>query len=258
MITYKILDKYNTIAHFCTSREGGVSMGNYSSFNLSPYSGDIEENIAKNRLILCSNLGISPDRLIIPYQNHGTEIREVGNSFFELSAEQRTKYLNGVDALITNQAGVCIAISTADCVPLLFFDPRKEVIAAVHAGWRGTCNKITQKTIEYFIQHYNSDPKDILVSIGPSISSNVYEVGTEVIQNFENNGFSIPTIVKQRNNRIYLDLWEANSQLLQSLDIPAENIEISGICTFTEHERFFSARRLGIKSGRMISGIMIK
>jgi len=86
----------------------------------------------------------------------------------------------------------------------------------------------------------------------------VYEVGQEVVDNFENAGFNIPEIVEIRNKSIYLDLWKANRQSLLKAGIAAENIEVAGVCTFTEHERFFSARRLGIKSGRLLSGIMLK
>jgi copper oxidase (laccase) domain-containing protein len=94
--------------------------------------------------------------------------------------------------------------------------------------------------------------------IGPSISANVYEVGEEVVDNFRDAGFDISRIVTVRNQSFYLDLWEANKQSLQSAGITDDHIEISGICTFTEHDRFFSARRLGIKSGRIATGIMLK
>jgi len=96
------------------------------------------------------------------------------------------------------------------------------------------------------------------VTIGPSISAKVYEVGQDVVDNFESAVFNISEIVKIRNKSIYLDLWKANQQSLLKAGIAAENIEVAGICTYTEHERFFSARRLGIKSGRLLSGIMLK
>jgi len=257
-ITYKLLDKQNEIAHFCTSRQGGVSVGNYASFNLSPFSGDLEDNVVQNKKTLCSALQITPEKLIIPFQTHETEIREIDEAFFALTETEKQLLLNGVDALVTKLPGVCIAVTTADCVPLLFFDPRKQVVAAVHAGWRGTCARIAEKTVQFMMEHYASQPSDILVAIGPSISAKVYEVGKEVVDNFESAGFDIPNIIETRNNAIFLDLWAANRQLLEKLSIPAANIETAGICTYTNHEQFFSARRLGIKSGRMLSGIMIK
>ena len=258
MITYDILDSYKEIAHFCTDRKGGVSMGNYASFNLSPFSGDNPENVNKNKEILCKQLGIDAEKLIIPYQTHGTKTLKIDDLFFKLSQQEKTQALIGIDALFTHLPNVCIAVTTADCVPLLFFDPQKQVIAVAHAGWRGTCSRIAEKTVYNLIDKFHSNPADIRVVIGPSISSKVYEVGKDVVDNFSNAGFDISQIVEVRNKSFFLDLWKANQQSLQNTGILSEHIEISGICTYTHHDRFFSARRLGIKSGRMTSGIMIK
>jgi polyphenol oxidase len=258
MITYNLLDKHNEIAHFCTSREGGVSVGNYASFNLSPFTGDDESSFAENKKILCDKLKIDSENLIIPFQTHGSEVREIDRAFFELSAEERRECLNGVDAVVTQLPGICVGVTTADCVPMLFFDPIKQVVAAVHAGWRGTCAGIAEKAIRFMIEKYKSQPADILVAIGPSISADVYEVGEEVVAEFKVAGFDMAEIVEIRNESIFLNLWKANHQLLEKNGVLTNHIEISGICTYTEHERFFSARRLGIKSGRLLSGIMLK
>jgi len=131
------------------------------------------------------------------------------------------------------------------------------VIAVAHAGWRGTCGRIGEKTIQVLMNRYQSNPADIRVVIGPSISPKVYEIGEEVVDNFKRAGFDILSILSTRNKSIYLDLWKANQLSLENTGVLSEHIETSGICTFTEHERFFSARRLGIKSGRMLSGIML-
>jgi YfiH family protein len=258
MITYNLLNKYNEIAHFCTTRQGGTSVGNYASFNLSPFSGDDMRAVNQNKSKLGEWLGIDADKIILPFQTHGTEVREISDRFFELADEEKRDYLNGVDAIFTRIQKVCIGVSTADCVPILFYDPTKQVIAAAHAGWRGTCGRIAEKTIKALVEAYNCHASDILVAIGPSISAKVYEVGQEVVDNFESAGFNSSEIVEIRNKSVYLDLWKANEQSLLKAGIAAENIEVAGICTFTEHERFFSARRLGIKSGRLLSGIMLK
>ena len=258
IVTYQLLDKYNEIAHFCTSRQGGVSLGNYASWNLSPFSGDTTKNIAENCAILCSKLGIDANRLVVPFQTHGTEIREINEAFFQLSTNEKADYLNGIDALITAVLGVCIGITTADCVPLLFFDPIRKIVGAAHAGWRGTCAGIAKKTVNRMVEQYNCVASDILVTIGPSISAEVYEVGNEVVVNFENAGFDTDMITEIRDNKIFLDLWKANQQSLEKAGILPINIEVSGICTYTKHDQFFSARRLGIKSGRMLSGIMLQ
>lgn len=258
MISYKILEKYTKIAHFCSTRDGGVSVGNYASNNLSPFSGDEIGAVTENHHILAKWLGIDPDKIVLPYQTHGTEVREISTHFFELPDDEKGEYLNGVDAIFTKLENICIGISTADCVPILFYDPEKQIIAAAHAGWRGTCGRIAEKTITALVDTYNCNSKDIIVTIGPSISSAAYEVGQDVVDNFKNAGFEISEICEKRRDAIYLDLWKANKQSLLKAGIAPENIEVAGICTFTEHERFFSARRLGIKSGRIMSGILIK
>jgi len=258
VITYNLLSKYKEIAHFCTDREGGASMGNYASMNMSPFSGDQPEMVALNQRILCDELGISADKLIIPYQTHGIGIQEIDESFITLSNEKKLQVLYGTDALFTRLPNICIGVTTADCVPLLFFEPVKQVIAVAHAGWRGTCGRIGEKTIQSLIDNYQCNPADILATIGPSISPEVYEIGKEVMDNFGNEGFDLSEIITQRDKSVYLDLWKANKLSLERAGVQSEHIEISGICTFTQHERFFSARRLGIKSGRMLSGIMKK
>ena len=258
MNIYKSLNKYQEIAHFCTTRNGGVSVGNYASFNLNPFTGDDEESVIKNQNILCQQIGISTDRLFIPHQTHGTEIKEISPAFLDLSHDGKNEYLNGVDGIFTQLPHVCIGITTADCVPLLFFDPIKKVIAAVHAGWRGTCQHIAAKTINTLAQRFDSNPQNIIVSIGPSISAKVYQVGEDVVESFDKAGFENSTIFENRKDGIFLDLWKAAEQDLLRSGVLKENIEITGICTFSEHEKFFSARKLGIKSGRMLSGIMLK
>ena len=233
-------------------------MGNYASFNLSPFSGDDMSAVFENQSKLAEWLGIDADKIILPFQTHGTEVKEITDRFFELADEEKRDYLSGVDAIFTRIQKVCIGISTADCVPILFYDPTKHVVAAAHAGWRGTCGEIAEKTINALVEAYHCQPSDILVTIGPSISAKVYEVGKEVADKFENAGFDVSEIVTKKDDSFFLDLWKANQQTLIKAGVLKEHIEVSGICTYTEHESFFSARRLGIKSGRMLSGIMLK
>jgi len=258
IISYQIFENYKEISHFCTTRQGGVSVGNYASFNLSPFSGDDSVHLEANHQLLCQKLGIETSKLIIPYQTHGTEIRIIDQDFIQLSSDKKIQYLSGIDALITELPGFCIGVSTADCVPLIFFDTLKKVIAVAHAGWRGTCARIAEKTVVTMVEKFKSNPTNILVAIGPSISAAVYEVGHEVVERFDTAGFEYSKIFTNRNDSVFLNLWEANRLTLLDAGILYENIEIVGICTYTEHERFFSARRLGIKSGRMLSGIMLK
>lgn len=258
MITYKLLDRYNEIAHFCTTRQGGTSVGNYASFNLSPFAGDKTNAFAANLNKLENILAINSSRIIIPFQTHGTEIKEIDADFFKLTDDKKSEYLNAVDGIFTRIPKVCVGVTTADCVPLLFYNPTKQIIAAVHAGWRGTCGRIAEKTISALVETYNCKPEEIIVTIGPSISVLMYEVKQDVIDNFDKAGFNTAEIVEKRNGALFLDLWKANIQSLRKAGVLSENIEVAGICTYTDNELFFSARKLGIKSGRMLSGIMLK
>lgn len=256
LITFDLLNKFSKIAHFCTTRQGGVSVGNYASMNMSPFSGDNVEHQSENLNLLKKKLN-STD-LIIPFQTHGTEIGIINEDFIQKNFAERADLLNGVDALITKEPNVCIGVTTADCVPLIFYDPQLEVIAVAHAGWRGTCGRIAEKVVKRMQEEFVCHPQHINVVIGPSISGTVYNVGTELIDNFSSAGFPVAEIFNTNNELIYLDLWKANQWLLESMGVPADHIQISEICTYTQHEKFFSARRLGLKSGRMLSAIMLK
>ncbi|MEI6556017.1 MAG: peptidoglycan editing factor PgeF [Paludibacter sp.] len=257
MVKSILLSEYNEIAHFCTSRQGGASVGNYASFNLSPFSGDQPVHLEENQRVLCQKLGIDSEKLIIPYQTHGTEIRVIDKTFFLLSASEKTQYLHGVDALITKLPRVCIGVTTADCVPLIFFDTHKKVVAVAHAGWRGTCCRIAEKTVRVMVEQLECKVDDILVTVGPSISVDVYNVGSELVETFQNEGFDTDEIFVEKGEKLHLDLCKANRQSLLKAGILPQHIEIAGICTYTKHDQFFSARRLGIKSGRMLSGVML-
>lgn len=194
--------------------------------------------------------------LIIPHQIHKTEIRVVDEAFFSLNETQRKAYLDGFDAVVTACKNVCLCISTADCIPVLCYDARNQVVAAIHAGWRGTVARIVEKTLQLMSERYATNASDVHAIIGPGISLESFEVGDEVYEAFSDEGFDMPAITR-RYAKWHIDLWEANRLQLMAQGVPAENIELSGICTYLHQEDFFSARRLGIHSGRILSGIML-
>jgi YfiH family protein len=132
----------------------------------------------------------------------------------------------------------------------------KQVVAAVHAGWRGTVGRIVEKTLETMKLHYGTEGKDVVACIGPSISLESFEVGDEVYAAFEEAGFDMSRIAR-RYEKWHIDLWEANRLQLLAHGVLPSHIELAGVCTYQCHEDFFSARRLGINSGRILSGIMM-
>ena len=253
----KILE-YNMgecVTAFSTKR--GTPCGAYGSFNITHYCGDEKEHVAKCRKELCALLGIEDSRLILPRQTHGCEILHIDNIFMQKSPAEQEKMLHGIDAVITDLPYTCIGVSTADCVPVLLYDSKQHVAAAVHAGWRGTVVRITERCIAAMKERYACRTEDIKAVIAPSIGPEAFEVGDEVYTSFAEAGFPMQKIAT-RHTKWHIDLWEANKLQLTACGIPTENIHISRICTHTSHEEFFSARRLGINSGRIFNGILLK
>ena len=245
------------VTAFSTTRQGGYSQGNYGQFNINCYCGDDKEAIQKNREALCQLLAIADDHLVMPHQVHLTKIAQIDDAFFALPADERHQALEGVDALMTNIEGVCIGVSTADCIPVLLYDPVQRAACAIHAGWRGTVKRITEQAVAQMTAVYGTRPADIIAQIGPGIHLDSFEVGDEVYEAFQQEGFPMQAISKKKE-KWHIDLPECNRLQLIAKGIPADHIAISSVCTFQQTDRFFSARRLGINSGRIFTSIILR
>jgi len=205
---------------------------------------------------------VLPYFVVQPHQVHGTEIREVTNP---LTTRDE---LEGVDALVTNVAGVAISVRTADCIPVLLYDALHGAIAAVHAGWRGTVLRISCKVIDRMRELYGTEAADIQAVIGPGIGPDSFQVGQEVADEFDKAGFPMeqilrdcgpkaPTEQNPMQGGLHIDLWQSNRWLLEQAGVRPQNIQVTGICTYRNNDRFFSARREGIKCGRIINCIKL-
>lgn len=248
------------VVAFSTTRHGGCSKGRYASFNINRYCGDKEEDIVKNHKALCQTLGIGIDRLVMPHQVHATKVATVDETFFALSATERQEVLEGVDALTTNLSDVCIGVSTADCIPVVLYDPEKRAACAIHAGWRGTVERIVEKSVEAMAVAYGSRPQRLLAQIGPGIHLDGFEVGDEVYEAFMQAGFPTEQIAKKHptTGKWHLDLPQCNRLQLVGSGLAPVNVKVSPVCTFHRWADYFSARRLGTSSGRIFTGIMIQ
>ncbi|MBQ6225786.1 MAG: peptidoglycan editing factor PgeF [Bacteroidaceae bacterium] len=192
-------------------------------------------------------LGFQLEELALPRQVHSDNVlwmHEAGRP-------------EATDAVITDQPGLPVCVKTADCIPVLLYDTRQRIVAAVHAGWRGTVSRIVQKTVR---QMHPLDPKDLHAIIGPGISLQQFEVGDEVYDAFFAAGFPMERIARcfpssNGEGAWHIDLWEANRFLLQELGV--DDIFVEGTCTRTS-EDFYSARRETINTGRNYNGIVIK
>ena len=245
------------VTAFSTTRHGGYSQENYGELNVNLYCGDAPEAIAKNRRLLCKELAVAEDHLIMPHQVHDTGISQIGKTFFLLSEDIRKQVLEGIDALITNMRHICIGVSTADCIPIIIYDPEHHAAGVVHSGWRGTVANITGRVVISMQRAYQSNPEMLKAVIGPGISLKNFEVGDEVYEAFSDAGYPMEQI-SCKEQKWHIDLCACCRLQLEATGIKAENIEESGICTYDEVEDYFSARRLGIASGRILTGIVLK
>ena len=255
-----LLDFYDMadgVVAFSTTRQGGYSKGNYAAFNINRYCGDDETDIRLNHELLCRQLGISSNRLLMPHQVHQARTALVDESLLSRSDEERRQLLDGYDALMTDLCSVCIGVSTADCIPLLLYDDEHHAACAIHAGWRGTVARIAERSIAAMTAAYGTRPSRLRAQIGPGISLRSFEVGDEVYEAFAHAGFDMDSI-SRREQKWHIDLPECNRLELIAAGIPASAIQLSTACTYQQPARYFSARRLGIHSGRIFTGIMLR
>jgi YfiH family protein len=236
-----IFDKIqNTIAAEST-RHGGVSPFPYHSLNAGYYTDDDPRNIRENRDRLFATLGISESQVASSHQVHGDQI---------LLAEAPGCY-EGYDALMTNCPGVFVAVTIADCTPILVCDPVNRAVAAIHAGWKGTAARIVEKTVEAMSHHFSTAPGDCLAYVGTCIDECSYEVGEEVGKQFDT-----PFARFDRASGKYcVDLKAANAAQLEGAGILRENIEISPFSTVLHNEDYFSHRKEKGVTGRMTAVI---
>ena len=254
-----MIKEYNIadgVKAFSTTRKGGVSTGNYGEFNINEYCGDEAVNIAANRKQLADELGISTDHIIMPHQVHGVEVRQIAGEFLSMPENIRKMVLEGVDAVITSEKGICIGVSTADCIPVLLYDEEHQAVAAIHAGWRGTLERIVHKSVQEMTFAFKTDPKKLKAVIGPGISLKNFEVGQEVYDAFQKQHFDMAAIAK-RYEKWHIDLPLCNRLQLMGAGVPSTHIQDAAICTYDHAGDFFSARRLGAASGRIYTGILL-
>jgi len=250
MIKSKSISKYNNISHGFFNRLGGYSNGIYKSLNCGTGSSDNKKNIKKNIKKVCSKIKCNKNKLVLLNQIHS-------NKVYSLNSTSKKKF-NG-DALITDKRKLALGILTADCAPIFIFDPYKNIIAAIHAGWKGAYKKIIHKTINEF-KKKGSHIKDLIAVIGPCISKYRYEVKKDFLKKFLNQNQKNIRFFIFKKNKIFFSLNNYIKNQLKETGI--NRIEIINKDTYLKKNNFFSARRSLNKNnydyGRNISIIMIK
>lgn len=240
--TFEIFSGHG-LKHGIFMRRGGVSPEPWRSLNTATSVGDVRENIVENRSRIFGALGRKVESLFDVWQVHSNDVVCTGTAR-PLEAQPQK-----ADAIVTDIPEITLFMRFADCVPIFLFDPARKVIAIVHAGWKGTVNKIAIQAVEAMQAMYQTKPADILAGIGPSIGPDHYEVGPEVLDLVRRSfGEDANRLTSQTNGHTHLDLWEANSVVLRQAGV--KEIQVAGICTGCNTGDWFSHRAEHGKTGR--------
>ena len=252
MFFSKKLQKFKNIKHCFFSRKNGFSIGSYKSLNCGLGSGDKKENVLKNLKSVSEKIGCKKESLITLNQKHTNEV-----ICFHSDADVRDK-LSG-DAIVSKVKNIGIAVLTADCASIFFYDPKNKIIACSHAGWKGALNGIIKNTIKKF-NELNSNNEDLIAIVGPCIGKKSYKVKTDLFKKFVEQDKKNETFFEKIGNENYVfDLRGYINKEILNLNI--KNIENIERDTFSEPELFYSYRRSCIKKeqdyGRCISVILM-
>ncbi len=246
MLFFENLSRFETIKHSITTKEPNRAYQN----SLALHTGEDIQKIYQNRQELAKYFGKSA-KFVSVLQVHSSSVYKV-DSYNEHGWSNLDSSIKA-DALITNLSNIVLTVLTADCVPLLVYEPNKGVVASIHAGWRGVVGGIVANTINTMVYEYGCNTKDMTVGIGPAIKGCCYEVGIDVADRF----YGFPNALKSIDDNHYkLDLHSVvNTQLI---NLGVKDIEISSYCTSCNSDILFSYRKENSCSGRFMSCIMIK
>lgn len=251
---FEIFQSIANIEHFVTTREHGNTDSPIGGFNLSYKVNDVIQNVTDNRNFLANSLQVSLQHLFIPVQTHSVNIQIV-------TSKTSVNSLENTDALITAEKNIAIATMAADCVPILVYDYKNQIAAAIHAGWKGTLGRILEKTIATMVNKLGAETKNMKVGIGPSICEKVYEVGNEVANEFnlfEDSEKQKIVLPHTNPEKKYLNLQVANQLQALKVGVKPENIQIANLCTYSNPDQFYSARYFKNNCGRFATGIVIR
>ena len=243
-------------AHCFSTRYGGVSTGHLSSLNLGIHRGDLRENVLENYRILGAAVGFSPEQTVFTHQTHTAKVVRVGRQdcgwgLYREVTEER-------DGLITNEPGVALTVFSADCTPILLFDPVRQAIGAVHAGWRGTAAGIVRNCVEAMQREFGTDPGDLRAAIGPCIGKCCFETHRDVPDAMlaALGDDAACAISADGSGKYHVDLKRLNAIWLEKAGV--RHMDVCEDCTCCQPERFWSHRKVGDKRGSLAAVIMLR
>ena len=224
--------------HCFTTRLGGVSEGYLDSLNIGMNRGDEPERVVENFRILGRALGFAPEETVLTHQIH-TDLVRVVTKADHRSLDHRD--YPECDGLVTNDPGTALVIFTADCTPILLYDPVTGAVGACHAGWRGTALDIAGKTVRKMVEAFGCEPKDIRAAIGPNLGACCFQTDGDVPQAMiEAFGPEAEKWIRPENEKFYVNLKEINAHALGRAGVA--RIEVSPECTLCSHDRYWSHR----------------
>ncbi len=276
-LTFPNLSDITCIEHLFTTRSGGVSQGEYATLNFSFTRGDEEAHVLENYRRIGEIFGKDIEQFVATDQTHTTNIRVATKADAGKGVSTPRDYTD-IDGLITKEKGLILSCFFADCVPLYFVDPLKEVIGLAHSGWRGTVAGMGACMVKRMQEEFGCESGDIQTAIGPSICQNCYEVSEEVAEQFQADFWKEefvhvfckeaclsglhPTgemlVAGKAEGKYQLDLWLANYVVLRSAGILPEHISVTDICTNCNPDYLFSHRATGGKRGNLAAFLMLK
>lgn len=244
-----------SVPHCFTTRKGGVSEGALSSMNIGTRRGDKPENVFKNYEILGNAIGFDPKKSVHTKQTHTDIVWVADQSLW--GAGLYAPELDPCDALITNTPGTALVVFTADCTPVLLYDPVTGAVGAVHAGWRGTVANIVGKTVAAMCENFGCRPENIRAAIGPNIGVCCFETDRDVPDAvFALLGTESAAYITQKGNKFHIDLKGVNTCLLHKAGVLS--VDISDACTACAPDLYWSHRKVGSNRGSQGAIILCK
>lgn len=254
-ITFDNLTETGMVRHCFTTRHGGVSTAHWAAMNMGLSRGEARETVLENYRILADVVGFTAENFVTSQQTHTTNVRRVTAADKGKGVWTDRGYTD-VDGLITNEKNIPLVIFGADCVPVFLLDRKNKAIGMAHCGWMGTGRRMAEKTLQAMMDAFGTDPGEVTAGIGPSIGKCCFQVDAPVVHLFQENIPWAEDVIfddPSEEGKCKMDLWETNRRLLAEMGV--KDIEISGLCTKCDQERFYSHRGMGEKRGVM-AGIM--
>ncbi|MFO7998228.1 MAG: peptidoglycan editing factor PgeF [Bacteroidales bacterium] len=260
LYSFQLFSSLPKLRHFVSTRHSGVSSKNFSSLNMGFHVGDNNFNVLRNRNLLSAATRIDILRFTCANQCHSGNVVIVDESSRGKGSVDKESAIPNTDGMITNVERICLGVQIADCVPILLYDPKERVIAALHSGWKGALRKIAARAVEKMIQSYGSKAENILAGLGPSNGPCCYEVGPEVVHETETALGSTRGVIKPagKQGKFIFDQWQANTMQLLEMGLQKNHIEVAELCTQCHSETFFSSRADSGVTGRFMAGIMLE